>query len=508
MRLTLGNILQFLILTTVSIAFFGFLLSEESHPYVDWKSHLYFLGLSLLLVAACRKSASHAPIVLILVATLYAFVISRISFLYLYPDGFLGFERLAPEFFSGTLLYLLLSTSAAIAACLVVESVGRLKTGTKSRHFAADFVNQRAAVLFLLAICMLKLFTFFFDETYGFSGATGSGEHLGIFDRYLAFLINPLAACLVALVAVAHGSRTGQTRSRAILMCVGAFASYLALSGSRSSTFEGVLVVIAFWVIFWGNSPVRVPKVYLVATGALFLLSIAVWPLVTAFRELVWYGDRDILSSIPVAFEAAYSTKQQGVLEKLAPISQRVSLIESTVYPLYAEELGFGGISDLVNLETVTWGTLSRVLPGNIFGEYLFGEYAFGYFLGRSGVRYDSSKLVNFVGYEWGMFGISYQVFGYLGGLVAIFVVTGTIAAMVRVFRSRPEPWAHLISLFFCYTMNSWVHNLGFDNLIDRTVRTGFVILIYAVLLGVVQLRSSPKRRGSIQAPFPYSIAR
>jgi hypothetical protein len=129
------------------------------------------------------------------------------------------------------------------------------------------------------------------------------------------------------------------------------------------------------------------------------------------------------------------------------------------------------------------------LVPGKPLGDILFSEYAFGYIYNAADgiVAVSADGRIDHVGYEWSMFGISYQLSGYWGGLVLIFGFSMLLARIMRHYRERGGYAGLAYSVFFSTVLAAWVRNLGFDNLIDG--QTHNLILLWIYIMGFRCLR-------------------
>jgi hypothetical protein len=263
----------------------------------------------------------------------------------------------------------------------------------------------------------------------------------------------------------------------------------LTLSGSRSGIFEIIILLLSYKLIIDGNFSIKLSGWRIVLLIFLVPLSLVVYQISTQLRAH-WYG-ADL--SIASAIDSSLAPENDVLAFKtlISGVSYRLSFLEPTMFPIFAQDLGLNDVTELVNVNTTLLSSINRLIPGKPLGDILFTEYAYGYiYNAQEGVlAYAESGRVDHVSYEWTIFGIAYQLFGFLGGVMFIFGLTALLARIIRKFNRRSDFYGLSCSIFFMGILSVWVRNLGIDNLIDRTAH-GLVILFicFAVYWTVMSL--------------------
>jgi hypothetical protein len=257
------------------------------------------------------------------------------------------------------------------------------------------------------------------------------------------------------------------------------------LRGSRAGLFEILILWLAAKLLIDNNFSIRVNLLRLLLAACSIPIVFATYEISTQLRELR-YGRE----GLTISYFTNYFSSQEFIAsatDTVSGISYRLSFIEPTMFPMFTEQLGLNNISGLVNARTTLQSSINRLIPGKPLGNILFSEYAFGYmYNAETGVlAYAENGRVDHVGYEWSMFGISYQLFGRAGGVIFIFLFTAFLGKIVGGFRKSGRFYGCVFGVYFLTVVALWIRNLGIDNMTDAAVH-GFIVLgIYAIGLSV-----------------------
>lgn len=432
------------------------------------------------------RFSSTFPPAIIITLLLILFVQMRALVLIVIPDSLLHSSRITSEMFNVTLGYMLFG----MLMCYLGLAWGYgSKGGPDQNTIALNFTKDAFGIKFsaIIFIIMLSL-TMLVYYGFGYAGATGSGEHLGFFQRYVARLIFPVGWLMMFLSAYAlYSGKNGYSRLFWSVFFL-YFISFV-LMGSRGGLYEIAILLLSYKIIFRGNFEFKLNGQRILALVGLIPFALFIYRVSSQLRVLWYGGDLSVASVIWLGIESGINFTE--ISPFLSEVSYRLSFFEPTMFPIFFDELGLNEVSGLVNIGTTFFSSLNRLIPGKPFGEILFTEYAFGFFYDPQGIlAYSESGRVDYTGYEWSMFGISYQLFGFLGGGLFILAFTALIARFIRIFNSLGGFYGLTCSIFAMGVLSVWIRNLGIDNLIDRSVHGLVVLGLYMVLFwGVMKFR-------------------
>lgn len=491
-RLRLSTLLRIAISSLGLLCLFRF-YSRPAHPYIDQAGITLIAIFCATLYAVCGRFSRKYPPALLITVMLVLFILTRLSVISFYPESFLGWGRIRPETFTGMLVFLDCATAACFWGVAFGFSRGyRGGTGTEAPSLKRTTIF---GWLFLFSLAFhLSIY-----YCWGYIGATGSGEGLNFFVRYVSRTVNYLL--LLMVYAASHFfSRSAETKRPYLPFYVGfGFLLFGVLKGNRGGMFELTLMFLCYEIFFFGDVSWRIkPKTFLMS-AVLIPLSLGAAALLfncaTTLRKTQW-NSKDM--SFAALMEVVNSSMSQEVdYEKsLTDISERLSLLEPTYYSMYAVQEGYNDISDLVNIKTTVIASLNRMIPGKPFGEILPAQFAYGFIYRDGGVKYeDASGKINYAGYEWGLYGISYQLFSFAGGLAFIFAMTALLCFWIGRMRSELSFERACYGMFAMFTLQMWIKNFGIEDLVDGT--WWFLVVLVLYLAIYKKLWKRPRRLGA-----------
>ncbi|MDD5240757.1 MAG: hypothetical protein PHG47_03425 [Sulfuricella sp.] len=483
MRLKISGLFRLVIATLaiISVVAYGFL--EFDHPYIDTLSLLLMLLFAAVLYFFSGKFSSKHPPAIIITLLLILFVQLRACVLIMLPDSLIQSGSVTSEMFNVTLGYM---TFGAVA-CYMGLALGYGKNGNPdARTMAKNLYGNGFQLKFLgMAFLLSLVLTLLVYYVFGYAGATGSGENLGFFQRYVARVIYPIGWLMMFMAAYALYSGKASYAWLFLTVLFLYFMSFV-LMGSRGGIYEIVIIFLSYKLIVDGNFSVKLNGWRIVALISMIPLILVAYEISTLLRAS-WYGNDFSVASIIDAMPS----REDGFsafTSLISAVSYRLSFFEPTMFPIFAQDVGLNEISELVNIETTLLSSINRLIPGHQFGDILFSEYAFGFiYNAKEGIlAYAESGRVDHVGYEWSMFGISYQLFGFLGGGMLIFGFTALLGRIIGAFNAWGNFYGLACSFFFMAVLSIWVRNMGLDNLIDRTVHGLIVLCIYFAIYWMV----------------------
>ena len=456
------------VLAIFSLGAYGF--RNSGHPYFNGVSLTLILFLGMTLYGFSGRFTSRRPPAIVITLTLILFVQLRLAVLIMLPESLLGHGSVTSGMMNATLGYMI----GGIIACYLglAAGYGRARAGSSTSPAVPNVTDGRFwALTGLLVVALFFTLTTFYQ--LGYIGATGDGSHLSFFQRYFTRLVSP-QALFVMCVAAYLASTKRQVHRLGFAIILIAYGLSFVVRGSRSGIFEIIIFLLAGKIGFDGNFQIRIGFAKGVLVAALLPAAVAAYVIPTQLRAF-WYGEEVTAGSLLESFAL------ERAPDLISDISYRLSFIEPTLFPAYFDELGLHDVSHLVNVRTSLMSSVNRLIPGKPLGDMLFTEYAFGYFYNPdTGVLANSTTgRVDHVGYEWSMFGLAYQLFGYVGGTVFIFGFTALLGWILRWCRKSGHFKARVYGIFFVMVLVMWVRNLGWDNFVDAVGHNFFLLWVY-----------------------------
>jgi len=482
MAIKISTLLRCIIVMLSAAILLSFFSFHEELTYIDGFGILLIQMICLVLFLALGKFSTKYPPVIIVAVNLILFVIIRFLVLIFYPESFFGGRAVSSSmtgaFMNGMLLYMLLGTIACVFG--ISFGLGGNTRANVSMKQGYDFTRLLGVAFFFVIIFRLANY-----YVSGYVGSTGSGEHLNFFNRYIMRLLDP-QALLIMILASYYAHKTERKNYKAVLIStlVGYFL-YVSLIGSRSVLLDIIIILLYFSIIIYGDFVlnVRLRHLFLLLIAP---LSIAVFFFVGAIRTVQFSAlNISFFDMINIVSQMDFSEFDLKTI--VTDISYRVSFFESLFFPMYGTDVGFYDISAIVNYKTAFLSSLNRIIPWKILGNILFLEYAFQYYMNyeTTSVITESGRVDN-IGYLWTMFGMSYQLFGYAGGILFIFLFTSAIAFLIKLSKKMRSFEGCVYGMLSLYVLDMWVKNVGIDNLIDRSFHLAVILLIYNSVLKIL----------------------
>jgi hypothetical protein len=475
MSVRISTLLRFIVLFLSVAIFLSFSFLKEEHPYIDATGILLIELICLVIFFALGNFSTKYPPVIIVIINLILYVVLRVLVLIFYQDSFLGASKVIPEYFNVMLTYIIFGTIACFLGIAVGYSI-KLRANPNFKNNSNDFTKLLSAA-FLFSV-FFKLIIYY---AYGYSGATGSGEHLNFFNRYIARFVDPVALLIMFLVSYGLHKDNGRNH-KLFIVVIGSYFLYYSLIGSRGAIYEILMLLLYLSIFMHGNFFIKI-KLHTLCLFMLLPMIIPFFFLIDEIRK-IQYSASNISFFDTVNTVLQFNFFDFNFEEILKVLSYRLSFLESTFYPMYALDVGYNDISDLVNFKTAFLSSLNRMMIGKPFGEILFFEYAFPFIFNNTPVYIISeSGRMDYVGYLWTMFGMSYQLFGYIGGIFFISFFTAAISFFINLFKRLKSFGSYCLGLLLLYTLDYWVRNFGIDNLADRCFHMGIILLFYITIL-------------------------
>lgn len=487
-------------------------------------STVYMLSICLVLYIASLDSICNIyPLNNVITLILTIFIVSRLAVISLYPESLLGSRMFDSSMFNHSLLFIL----CGMISCFLGTNIGfsrrnrdsamvfgntreisatRLRNGRTVEgrdeetspkmpkeiktdyHMTPDYSD--ILLLSVLAITVTVIFMINY-RIFGYVGATGSGEHSGFYRRYISRFANPKIMFLLLIVSYDRYTTNYQeqlSRIRKPLISVAIlYFVQMTLSGSRGGAIEILFLLFSSGVFIKGNFHIELSFRRVVLLVLVFIVLIYVYLWATILREAQWRAGDYSLRTVGTVSSLALNQMIYEHEILIRVISYRLSFIDNIMHILNAEKLGHRNIDDVVNYKTTFLSTINRIVPGKPFKGILFSEYAFGIMVGNKAIV-DHAGRSNYVGYEWSMFGISYQLFGFVGGIVFIFIVSLLLGFSVRFCKLVNSTYGYCFGVLAVYTIIMWLKTFGIDNLADRTFHSVVILALYMLVFRLLTI--------------------
>ena len=471
MRVKVSRILRFVIAAIAFITVGAYIFSGVPHPYFDTISLVWIIAIAFAVYAFSGNFSTRYPEVMIITVSCILYVLFRLNVLMFFPESLLHNYFITPKIINDSLSFIFIGTVACyFGFAFGCGGIPSYRTDVRIGHFTGNrvmrFLVALSAIVFLLST------TQFYSIGWQPSGPK---SNLNIFTRYVSVFLDPTSVALLFFIVFSLTDKS-RTTIRLLILQVCFLTLGPLLLGSRGGMFFYLIAWLAVKLVLHGDFHIKVNLRGLVIAALILSALVAAFYVSTIFRtfrysEINWEAIYDVFSdsaTVAAVFETA-----------LKDISYRVSAIEAVNFTISNRELSLIDVSDIVNVKSTIINTIERIIPGRQFDNVIFSEFAYGYMLRPEGVfsvLEDGQE--DPVGYEWNMFGISYQLFG-VAGVVFIFLFTALIARLIRKSSSMNGLYGLAWSALFSWLLLAWTQNLGLDNLFGRT----FLIFISLTLL-------------------------
>lgn len=478
MTLRVSGILRLIIAAITIFAAGAYAFSSLPHPYFDLTSLAWIVAIGLALYAFSGRFSTNYPEVMIITVSCVLYVLFRLGVLVVYPESLLHNFFMTPKIINASLAYIFFGT----VACYLGFAFGCRGVFANGSNVKFDNAVGLRILRFLLALGVIA-FVVSVSQYYliGWQ-VSGQKSETNFISRYVTVFLD---AGFIAMLFFAVFSRTTRSRSTDRLLIIQIFLLAVGplLLGSRGGLFFSLMALASVKLVMDGNFRIRIDLRKLVWLALVFVFLVIVFYLSMIFRsfrysDINWSAILDVFSD---------SENVTAIIETaLKDISYRLSAIEAVNFTVTHDELPLYDVSGLVNLQTTILNTIERVVPGRQFDNLIFSEFAYGYMFRPEGVftiLEDGQE--DPIGYEWNMYGISYQLFG-VSGVLFIFLFTAGVARLIRKLRKKGDHLGVVWPALFTWLLLAWTQNLGLDNLFART----FIACIsMSLLLLVVRLQ-------------------
>ena len=457
------DFLRLIIVATATIFLFGYGIVETE--FIDGITLILFLIYACLLYYALGRYSNRNPLTIIVALVLIMFVLIRITTIIFLPESLLYYQYIESKHLNFSLFYIILCSASCI---LALKTVGWHKINDDIISNKSNLSEPLAFNLLIISL-LLTLLVYFF---YGYAGSTGSADSQDIFQRYISRFIYPYGWLIIYLVC----QKINKNKIN-LIICYSSYALFLTIMGSRSGLYEIIFLMISCHILFNGNEKILISKKYYLISIIFIFIMFLSYVIGTELRQN-WYGNSlsmtELLENI-----FSYRFYQDNLKQNIINLSYRISFLEPTIFTIFTDELNLKNIDELVNIKTTFISSLNRLIPGKPFGDILYHEYAYGFMYEANGVRaYSDDGRVDFVGYEWSIFGISYKLFGFIGGLIFTYFITKLLTIIIYHWRKKQSILSLSIALYMMSILVILIKNFGIDNLIDRTIHGLFFLII------------------------------
>lgn len=502
-------ILRFIVFLFALCTLFSYYFLVNEHPYYDTYSLLLIELICLFIFYTSGKYSTRFPLIILFNFLIILFVLSRTFVLLLIPEAFWEYSNMNSEMMNSTLLFIFLGIMASTFGVKFGYSI-KNRFSVDTRNFNGQDMFISASLVKLLGVIFFLIVVFQMLNYYimGYSGATGSGERLSFFWRYPARLFNPIIMIMVlfATYIVYSHKRPHKWAKYMIVFCAFFLVFFFLAQGSRSGLFEVVILYLVFNIAHKGNFKVRLSMGRLLLVLLSVPLSIITYIYASSLRVFQWeYGDISLNSFIENYSVMINTMEEISLPDIVSTISYRLNSLRPIFCVMHGKNLGMYDISNMVNLKTTLLSSLDRMVPGKLFEGIIPSEYAFGFMFRPGGVIANvTGDSINYVGYEWNAFGISYQIFGYWGGIVFIFLMSVLFGYLTNFLLRKHNLWGYSYGILCVYSYYMWTANVGIDNLVDRTWSSFITMTFFLFCVEIFrELPRLPKGRNAIPSPRP-----
>lgn len=466
MNVRVSTLFQAIVLATMSFVALAYLASDMAHSYFDAISILLIEVIGVTLYISGGKLAERFPESIVVSATIYVFVLLRLAVLVIIPESLLHGHATTAEFMNNALFFILFGMIAGYLGLASGGSLGE-KRRTSGRIIQLTGERQALQVIFLLLLLSVlsEVLQYFL---LGYMGTSSDKSEFNFFSRYISVLISPVPFSLLFFLVWTTEATTLKSKRLLFWMLITTFLGSV-LMGSRGTTLFILLLWFSSRLILDGNFKAQVNLKNIAISFCVILLLAFLFFFALIFRALRYTENIDLESAFS---SIAASTDLHSVLMgMISDISYRLSAIESVNFVVSWQEYGLRDVSNLINFETSILNAVERIIPGSQFDRRIFSEFAYGFMFYSDGVvAISDDGRLDLTGYEWNIFGLSYQLFGGYGGVLFIFISFLFLGYSIRKFISIGGIYGVGYAIFLTWSLNAWVQNLGFDNFVARTV--------------------------------------
>lgn len=502
-------ILRFIVFLFASSTFFSYYFLVNKHPYYDSNSLLLIELICIFIFYTSGKYSTRFPLIILFNFLIILFVVSRAFVLLLIPKSFVECSNMNSEMMNSTLLFIFLgviaSTFGVKFGCSIQNS---FSVDMRNSKFQNIFISTTFIKLLGVAFFLITVFQLLNYYINGYSGSTGSGAGHSFFWRYPARIFHPTIMLMVLLAAyiVYCYKRSHKWAKYMVIFCTVFFISFFLAQGSRSGLFEVAILCLIFNIVRKGNFRIRLSIGKMILVLFSIPLSITTYLYASSLRVFQReYGDISFNSLIENYYVMISTMKELPLSDIVSTISYRINSLEQVFRVMYGKNIGLYDISNMVNLKTTLLSSLDRMVPGKLFEGIVRSEYAFGFMFQPGGVI-DTvpGKSTNYVGYEWNAFGISYQLFGYWGAIIFVFVISALFGYLTNYLIKKRNLWGYSYGIFCVYSYHMWIINYGIDNLIDKIWSLLITMTFYLVCIEIFRgLPGFLQGRNAIFPPRP-----
>ena len=410
------NILNSIFLITLLLNYISYIFAPENSMFdIESIIYLLILGCCMMLTVIAANRLSFPILLVLIIYTYQRYLLS--GFTMIFSGG--GSSNIFDSYSGYTAAEYNVCLRYAILGYLAVAMgfiLGVSDTPKKVRIFGMgdllkDSSTKRLSawmiLFYFLVISSITLYNYYFQGSrYVGPKADDEGSPLRIF-------LNGNIVIILVITILLFRSEFISKRNRMILYGIMFFSLLLSIQGGSRSYLYNIFInyIVIFLVLRDGNY--RVNFNWKIITGIL-LAAIVIYPLATIMRYKDVLDDTGIEGAdrFSQANEYFYgSSGNQGILI-LMSIFQRLNSFETSL--MIMNDRNVMPYDFLLSIPSVIGRLINNFLPGEPIPNLLLPQSLFDHIY--------FNRFVGWNAYDWGLWEQFYLIFGYWGGVIALFV--------------------------------------------------------------------------------------
>lgn len=445
----------------------------------DLTSVLLIIALAFVCQVILKTTdKQNTPFDVLLVLVIFTFFNLRFMVLMLYPDQYIfPWLNVDSEDINQTLFFLLMGVVVATAGFRLGSKEFFSGKRTKQAERAFYIPTGRLFILTLVYIGIQMILWFTLGTASSYLGESESGGLL-----FLRHFVSVETVVMIATISAIESWRTVEKVDRYLFYTlIGVAYGYSILSGSRAGFFTLGVLVFIYLTIKHGDFVIGRKHVSLL--GAALLISIVMFPVATLIRG-AWTtaSERGSLSSVTTDIWDQDTAADTGFGSLLLSQSDRVNGLDPLL--IIVRQKDVNSQVQYVNIEQTVKSTVNVLVPSAILGRKPFPGVMPASRLFTLIYRGRSEDQIN-TNYQtdmWTLWGISYALFGWSGGIAVIFIVSFIAAVVYKRLGQMDTKYSLLLRVWWIFSIFYLLLSYGFDTTtmtaVDILLQGGIAILL------------------------------
>jgi len=472
----IGRLLRTLLYICLFVIFIAYFTT--SSPLFDLESIIYlYLFIIMMICFLYMANPVNFPLVVLLIMYNILTFLVVIIYLLLVPEyaNSIDYYWVTSSNLNRGLLYLVLGTFIAGIGILMATKNVRIKNTIRISLYKQ--INRIKILPLLLLLTIISVVSVQFSLKFGYGGKVFS-------LRWLTPFCNSLAISYL-FMAIAIFNWENLTKKDKLLVYLGVTIYLLSrgITGSRHGVL-GIFLIYVFVRLVDSGKYFIVKKKHLIAFLILICVGIFMFPIITDLRLkcYIYKGDTSL-----------HGIKETIINSLLTYDIHNYELVIERISRLHALLLIVNDKTNIpphlyVNISNTIKNIFNRLIPGTNFPTISTARlfpviYEGGYIsdILSSSRTYHSAS--------WTFYGIFYTLFGYTGGLLAIFLSSFLLAYLWRVLllSTSKVSFKPIIMVFYLYVFYTFLVNFGLDEWITiYTMHMGGAMFIYLYLCSIL----------------------